>query len=194
MEKIDSYLDSLTKSELHIEMRSDEVFDDGGYSKTQFNLALKPDATRYYMLGLTSAPSFKADDKFERGYVGNRKHESGELLISAQYGKRFDDLLFRVGIIESAGGFGVDYFSLNDTLKISTDMYDFNAVTDIRGKNPNLTTTVRYQFFKHINAYISANNILNSKANSVSAGFGVSFVDNDLKNLLGAAASSSAGR
>ena len=191
MEKIDKYLDSMTKSELEIEMRADEVNDDGGYSKTRFNLALKPDATRYYMLGVASAPSFKADSKFSRGYAGNKKHESGDYLLSAQYGKRYNDLLFRVGIIDSTGGFGVDYFSRNDTLKISADIYDFNAVTDIRGKNPNLTTTVRYQFFKHINAYLSANNILNSKANSFSAGLGVSFKDNDLKNLLGTAASAS---
>jgi len=188
MEKIDKYLDSMVKSELHVEMRSDEVYDDGGYSKSQFNLALKPDATRYYMIGVTSAPSFKADDSFDRGYAGNEKHESGDFFISAQYGKRFDDLLFRIGIIESTGGFGVDYFARNDTLKFSTDLYDFNAVNDVRGKNPNLTMTMRYQFFKHINAYISANNIMNSKANSISAGLGVSFVDNDLKNLLGSAA------
>jgi phospholipid/cholesterol/gamma-HCH transport system substrate-binding protein len=193
MEKIDKYLESMTKSELHVEMRADEVNDDGGYSKTQFNLTLKPDATRYYMLGLASAPSFKADSDFDRGFSGNKKHESGEFLLSAQYGKRFDDLLFRIGIIEGTGGFGVDYFSWNDTLKISTNIYDFNAVTDIRGKNPNLSATVRYQFFKHINAYLSANNVLNSKANSISAGLGVSFVDNDLKNLLGAAASASSG-
>jgi len=188
IEKIDKYLDSMTKSELHIEMRSDEVFDDGGYSKSQFNLALKPDATRYYMLGVTSAPSFKKDDSFERGYAGNEKHESGDFFLSAQYGKRYDDLLFRVGIIESTGGFGVDYFSKNDRLKFSADVYDFNAVNDVRGKNPNLTLGVRYQFFKHINAYISANNIANSNANSISAGLGVSFVDDDLKNLLGSAA------
>ncbi len=194
MEKIDKYLDSLTKSELEVEMRADEVYDDGGYSKTRFNLALKPDATRYYMLGVASAPSFKADSKFSRGYVGNKKHESGDYLLSAQYGKRYNDLLFRVGIIDSTGGFGIDYFSRNDTLKMSADIYDFNAVTDVRGKNPNLTATVRYQFFKHINAYLSANNILNSKANSVSVGVGVSFKDNDLKNLLGAAASASSGR
>lgn len=194
MSKIDKYLDSMVKSELHVEMRSDEVYDDGGYAKSQFNLALKPDATRYYMLGLTSAPSFKSDNSFDRGFAGNKKHESGDFLLSAQYGKRFDDLLFRVGIIESTGGFGVDYFSWNDTLKISTDLYDFNAVSDIRGKNPNLTLTMRYQFFKHINAYISANNLMNSKANSISAGLGVSFVDNDLKNLLGSAASASAGK
>ena len=190
MQKVDKYLDSMIKSELHVEMRSDEVYDDGGYSKSHLNLTLKPDPTRYYMLGVTTGPSFEADDTFSRGYAGNKKHESGNFLLSAQYGKRFDDLLFRVGLIESQGGFGVDYFALNDTLKVSANMFDFNAVNDIRGDNLNLTTTVRYQFFKHINAYVSANNILNSRANSVSAGLGVSFVDNDLKNLLGTAASS----
>jgi phospholipid/cholesterol/gamma-HCH transport system substrate-binding protein len=190
MEKVDKYLDGMIKSELHVEMRSDEVYDDGGYSKSHLNLTLKPDPTRYYMLGVTSGPSFEADDSFERGYAGNKKHESGDFLLSAQYGKRFDDLLFRVGLIEGQGGFGVDYFALNDTLKVTANMFDFNAVNDIRGENLNLTTTIRYQFFKHINAYVSANNILNSSANSMSAGLGVSFVDNDLKNLLGTAASS----
>ncbi len=190
MQKVDKYLDSMIKSELHVEMRSDEVYDDGGYSKSHFNLTLKPDPSRYYMIGVTSGPSFEANPEFDRGYAGNKKHESGEFLLSAQYGKRFDDLLFRVGLIEGQGGFGIDYFALNDTLKMSANMFDFNAVNDIRGENLNLTTTMRYQFFKHINAYVSANNILNSRANSVSAGIGVSFVDNDLKTLLGTAASS----
>jgi len=189
MEKIDKYLDSMVKSELHVELRADEVYDDGGYSKTQFNLALKPDATRHYMIGLTSAPSFKKDDEFSRGFAGNKKHEGGEYLFSAQYGKRFDDLLFRIGMIDGTGGFGIDYFGWNDTLKVSANLYDFNAVNDIRGTNPNFSATVRYQFFRHINAYLSGNNLLNSRANSISAGLGVSFVDNDLKNLLGSAAS-----
>lgn len=190
MKKVDKYLDSMIKTELHVEMRSDEVYDDGGYSKSHLNLTLKPDPTLYYILGLTSGPSFEADSSFDRGYAGNKKHESGNFLLSAQYGKRYDDLLFRVGIIEGQGGFGVDYFALNDTLKLSTNLYDFNGVSDIRGDNPNLTTTIRYQFFKHINAYISGNNLLNKNANSISIGLGVDFVDNDLKNILGVAASS----
>ncbi len=194
MKKVDKYLDSMIKTELHVEMRTDEVYDDGGYSKSHLNLTLKPDPTRYYMLGITSGPSFKADSSFDRGYAGNKKHESGDFLLSAQYGKRYDDLLFRVGIIEGQGGFGVDYFALNDTLKLSTNLYDFNGVSDIRGNNANLTTTVRYQFFKHINAYISGNNLLNKDANSISVGLGVDFVDNDLKNILGAAAASSSAK
>ncbi|CAA6819835.1 MAG: Unknown protein [uncultured Sulfurovum sp.] len=189
MDKIDKYLDAAIRSELHLEMRSDEVYDDGGYSKTHLNLTLKPDPTRFYMLGLTSKPSFEANSNYARGYIGSQLHESGDFLFSAQYGKRYDDLLFRIGIIDSQGGFGVDYFALNDTLKLSAEVNDFNAVNDIRGTNPNVTATVRYQFFKHINAYIAGNNLMNSSANSVSAGLGISFVDNDLKNLLGTAAS-----
>ena len=190
IEKVDKYLDSLIKTELHVEMRTDEVYDDGGYSKTQLNLALKPDPTRYYLLGITSGPDFTENKQEKRGFIGNKKHQSSNFLLSAQYGKRFDDLLFRIGIIENQGGAGIDYFALNDTLKFSTNISDFNAVNDIRGTNPNLTTTIRYQFFKHINAYLSGNNLLNSHANSVSVGLGVSFIDNDLKNLLGTAASS----
>ena len=193
MEKIDKFLDASLRSELHLELRADKVYDDGGYSKSHLNITLKPDPTRFYMIGLTSKPSFEANDGFSRGYVGNKLHESGDFLFSAQYGKRYDDLLFRIGIIDSQGGFGIDYFALNDTLKLSTEVSDFNAVNDIRGKNPNLTATVRYQFFKHINAYIAGNNLMNSKANSISMGVGVSFVDNDLKTLMGTAAAVAGG-
>jgi phospholipid/cholesterol/gamma-HCH transport system substrate-binding protein len=189
IKKVDDYLDGMIKSELHVEMRVDDVYDDGGYSRTHLNLALKPDPSRYYLIGIRSAPSFEEDSKFTRGFAGNEAHKSGEFLLSAQYGKRFDDLLFRLGILDNQGGAGIDYFALNDTLKLSADLSDFNAVNDIRGTNPNLTATVRYQFFKHINAYLSGNNLLNTRANSVSVGLGVSFVDNDLKNLLGTAAS-----
>lgn len=193
MEKIDKFLDASLRSELHVEMRSDQVYDDGGYSKSHLNITLKPDPTRFYMIGLTSKPSFASNSDFDRGYAGNKLHEKGDFLFSAQYGKRYDDLLFRIGIIDSQGGFGVDYFALNDTLKLSAEVNDFNAINDIRGTNPNLTTTIRYQFFKHINAYIAGNNLLNAGANSVSVGVGVSFVDNDLKTLLGTAAAASGG-
>jgi len=189
IKKVDDYLDGMIKSELHVEMRVDDVYDDGGYSRTHLNLALKPDPSRYYLIGIRSAPSFEEDKDYNRGFAGNESHKSGEFLLSAQYGKRFDDLLFRLGILDNQGGVGVDYFALNDTLKLTADISDFNAVNDVRGTNPNLTATVRYQFFKHINAYLSGNNLLNSRANSVSMGLGVSFVDNDLKNLLGTAAS-----
>ncbi len=193
MDKIDKYLDAALRSELHLEMRSDNVYDDGGYSESHLNLTLKPDPARYYMLGLITRPSFERDNSFSRGYAGNKLHESGKFLFSAQYGKRYDDLLFRIGIIESQGGFGLDYFALNDTLKLTAEVNDFNAVNDIRGTNPNLTAIIRYQFFKHINTYIAGNNLLNSRANSISLGVGVSFVDNDLKNLLGTAAAVASG-
>ena len=189
MEKIDKYLDSMVKSELHVEMRSDEVYDAGGYSKSKINVALKPDQTRYYMIGLTTGPDFSYDESYEKGYEGNKVHQDGKYLLSAQYGKRFDDMLFRVGLIEGQGGFGFDYYAKNDRLKFSSNLYDFNAINDVRGNNPNLSATVRYQFFKHINAYVSGNNVLNKSANSISFGVGVSFVDNDLKSLLGSAAS-----
>jgi len=191
LEKVDKYFDTAIKSELAVEMRTDQIIGDGGYAKTYVDMALKPDATRYYMLGLTTSPDFSADENDPKGYIGNKAHDEGEMRVSAQYGKRFDDMLFRIGLIENQGGLGVDFFGYNDTLKLSTNLYDFNAVNDIRGNNPNLSATARYQFFKHVNAYVGANNILNKEAVNFSVGLGISFVDNDLKNLLGIAAAAS---
>lgn len=191
LEKVDKYFDTAIKSELAVEMRTDQIMGDGGYAKTYVDLALKPDATRYYMIGATTGPDFSSNPSDPKGYIGNKDHDEGKMRISAQYGKRFDDILFRIGLIENQGGLGVDFFGYNDTLKLSTNLYDFNAVNDVRGTNPNLSATARYQFFKHVNAYVGANNVLNKDATNFSVGLGISFVDNDLKNLLGVAASAS---
>jgi len=82
---------------------------------------------------------------------------------------------------------GADYYLLNDRGKVSVDLYDFNAVNDVRGNKAHLTFTYRQRFLKHLDTYIGVDNILNDKARNFFFGLGLQFIDQDMKYLLGTA-------
>ncbi|MBD3798981.1 MAG: hypothetical protein IE883_03650 [Epsilonproteobacteria bacterium] len=115
------------------------------------------------------------------------KHQKGETYYSLQYGKRFDNTLFRFGAIESTGGIGVDYFMNHDKFKLSAEAFDFNAVNDFRSQRAHLKAQVRYQMLKHLELYGGWDNFLNPQSQNIFLGLGMRFIDNDLKYTLGAA-------
>jgi phospholipid/cholesterol/gamma-HCH transport system substrate-binding protein len=139
------------------------------------------------MLDIISAPDYTdTDDAGE--YLGDLDHEKGKWYVSAQVGKRYRDFMVRGGLIESTAGGGVDWYVYHDKLKFSLDAYDFNAVNDLRGTNAHLRATVRYRFYKFINAYAGYDNFLNSDASNLFFGLGIRFEDDRMKYLLGAGA------
>ena len=99
-------------------------------------------------------------------------------------------MLLRGGIIENTGGLGFDYFLNHDKVKLSGEIYDFNAVNDVRGSNPHLTLKGAYLYLKHIQFIGGVDNILNANARKFFLGVGVKFKDNDLKTILSGGASS----
>ena len=181
--KIDKYLSSLTKSQLMVDIQSNYMSDDD-YFKTNAYISYLPTPTKYYIFGVTSSKDYSNLSKV------NLKHQEDKILVSAEYGKRFNNLLLRGGIIENTGGIGFDYFFNNDKFKLSSDIYDFNAVNDVRGNSPHLSMKGTYLYLKHIEFVGGIDNILNTNARTYFLGLGVKFKDNDLKTLLSGGASS----
>ena len=151
--------------------------------KTTAGIIYLPNPETYYMIDIISM-----DDYSEAGVLPGL-HDESETYISAQYGKRFDNLLLRAGLIESTGGFGIDYFSDNDRLTFSADAYDFNAVNDVRGENSHLRVGVRYRMLKHLEFFGGWDNFANSESQTLYFGVGMRFIDNNLKYVLGSASS-----
>lgn len=178
--KIDSMLSNFTTSELQVAMHTDYMMRDQ-YGKIYLGVTYLPNPETYYMLDLISSADF---NKYPNGLP---KHEEGETYYSVQYGKRFDNLILRGGLIESTGGVGVDYFMNHDKLKFSAEAFDFNAVNDIRGSQAHLKAQVRYQLLKHLELYGGWDNFLNPKSQNIFMGLGMRFIDNDLKYTFGAA-------
>jgi len=183
-DKLDDYFTSLTKSELDVEIASYDMFRDN-YIQTRAMLAYRPKPDKYYILGVTSTKNYE-----DKAYFDQNKHIKDKNYITAELGKRYNNLLLRGGIIDSTGGIGVDYFMYNDKLKLSAEVYDFNAINDIRGDKAHARVQARYQVYNHINLYGGYDNFLNKKSANLFLGFGIAFSDNDLKTLISSGGSS----
>ncbi len=178
--KVDSILSNFTVSELQVSAQADYMVNDSTM-KTTAGIIYLPNPETYYMLDMIST-----DDYSVIGVMPD-VHDESETYISAQYGKRFENLLLRAGMIESTGGFGVDYFTKNDRFKFSADAYDFNAVNDVRGKNAHFKVGVRYRMLKHLELFGGWDNFANSESQTFYFGIGMRFIDNNLKYVLGSA-------
>jgi phospholipid/cholesterol/gamma-HCH transport system substrate-binding protein len=177
-DKVDSLLSTFTASELQVAMHTDYMMRDE-YAKTYLGVTYLPNPETYYMLDLVST-----DDYAQATLPA--VHDKGKLYLSAQYGKRFDNTLLRFGAIESTGGAGIDYFMNHDKIKFSGEVFDWNAINDVRGTSPHLKAQVRYQMLKHMELYGGWDNFLNPQSQNIFLGLGLRFIDNDIKYLSGA--------
>ena len=189
--KLNNYLDAVTQTRLELGMDAIYLADDGNF-KGGLHVDYMPYYSRHYMLDIVSSPDYSERNP-DGSFDGDKKHERGKYYISAQIGKRYRDFMVRGGFIESTAGAGVDWYLMRNKLKLSLDAYDFNAVNDIRGSNAHMRATVRYRFYKYINAYAGYDNFLNSDADNLFFGLGIRFEDDRMKYLLGGAAGAGAG-
>ena len=186
---VNEYIDTLNKAEIEIEASSSKYINKNiSFSKSDARLYYSPNSDKSYILGLSSGPDFSENNLSKDGYIGAEKHKKSKYLISLEYAyKGIDNLVLRGGLINSTGGIGIDYlFNKNSNIKLTTNLYDLNAVNDVRGDYPNLTSTLRYKIFNIVNLYFGTNNILNKDIRNVSFGLGVNFIDKDLKSIFGA--------
>ena len=109
---------------------------------------------------------------------------SGNVQFSAQIGRRRGDLGARIGMKENSFGLGGDYFLANDRVRLSVDAYDFSG-DNTPGNHPHVKAKGRVDFLKYFFFTAGYDNFLNSAADSAFVGGGVTFEDEDLKDLLG---------
>ncbi len=172
-QKLDDMLGSMQKSQIEVDIYSNYMTEDD-YFRTTANIAYRPNPTKYYIVGVTST----------KDYSEPNPDDEDKIYFNAMLGKRYDNLLVRGGIIQSTGGLGADYFLDKDKVKLSADIYDFNAVNDIRGDKPNLSLKATYIYLKHLEFIAGVDNVLNTDATTFFLGLGVKFIDNDLKTII----------
>jgi len=177
--KIDDFLGSVNNSQIVVDISNSYMFKDSSFLTTA-NIAYLPNPTKYYIFGLTSRKNYSVPNPVDKS----------KIFINAEIGKRYENVLLRGGIIESTGGVGIDYFTMKDKLKFSSEIYDFNSENDIRGNNPHLNFKTTYLYLKHIEFMAGVDNVLNDKARTFFLGLGIKFKDNDLKPLISGGATS----
>lgn len=187
MQKLDKYISKGMNSKLEIALRGEAMGKDG-YTKGYFSADYSPAPTKHYLVDIISTRDNSIMDG-NKQFVEPEKHSKGKTYISAQFGKRFNNTMVRGGIIESTGGVGVDYYANKDKLKMSAEVFDFSAQNDVRGNKAHAKASIRYRMLKHIDVIAGYDNFLNKKAANVFGGIGVTFIDDDLKYIVGSGAS-----
>ncbi|MBU0652708.1 MAG: MCE family protein [Proteobacteria bacterium] len=152
-------------------------------AKSYLDLRIQPKEDKFYILGVVSDPRGRRTTKdVTTGGVTKRTEEWDRdgLLFNAQIGKRYKDLVLRGGLLESTGGIGIDYLTLNDKLKLSFEAFGFGA-----DRRAHLKAGAEYQLFRHV--YLSAgwDDFVSDQDNrSIYGGFAIRFEDDDLKYML----------
>jgi phospholipid/cholesterol/gamma-HCH transport system substrate-binding protein len=109
--------------------------------------------------------------------------------------KRYGPVSGRFGILENTGGFGLKLHTLNDSLTVSADAYEFaNPLKD----HPRIKIYADYRFLDHLLITAGADDLVNAphvdpnnttritSGRDYFVGAGVYFTDDDIKLLIAA--------
>ncbi len=186
---LNNYVSRVERMQTIISFRSQFMFPK---FQNYASLELKPAQDQYYIFEVTSDPY----GKFTRSQVAvtppgtfyNVEDYEYKFKFSLEFAKRWGNLAVRLGLIESTGGMGVDYYALNDRVKFSLDAWNFSSTTNAEepnNENAHLKATLLYNVNSSIFMQAGYDNFLNHHRASPFVGVGVRFDDENLKYLMG---------
>lgn len=167
-----------------------DLEDEGGAA---FRARLSSHPKRSYYIGLVDTPQGKIEEEtrtivttrpdgsVETTVIEERVRED-DFTLTALLGYQMGDFELRAGLIESAGGAGLDYRLFDRKLIVSLEAFDFDRPEDL---DPHLRFTARYLLNPNILLIGGYDDPLADQYESVFFGAGIRWKDEDLKYLLG---------
>jgi phospholipid/cholesterol/gamma-HCH transport system substrate-binding protein len=182
---ITDYVSRIERMKTIVGFRNEYMFPQ---SKTYATLELKPRPDKYYILELTSDP-FGKFSRIEQsqtppGTTVVTETFEDKFVFSLEYAKRWGNLALRIGLIESTGGAGADYYFWNDRIKFSVDSWNYNS-REPGNEKTHLKATANYGLGKTFYVNAGYDNFLNPQRKAPFVGVGLRFDDDDLKYLMG---------
>lgn len=113
-------------------------------------------------------------------------NEKNDLKFSLQFMKRVDNLSVRLGLFESTGGFGLDYFFWSDRLQLTTEFFNWAR----QDNNGYLKAYAKVYLLNYVYLIVGGDDLLAKKnptdsiSKSFMGGIGLRFTDDDLKTML----------
>ncbi len=208
LESVSEYVDRLYQLQLQVHLRSEWLLNQTG-AKTYAGIRLLPRPDKYYLFEVVSDPRGVNTQTVSKVTTGagttttTTTLNEQRYLFSLQFAKRYGPATFRIGIIESSGGAGIDLHLLDDRLTLSTSMYQFSRPdTNVF---PRAKVAIDYAFLRYFYVTTGTDDFLNAWrgghypggpkfaiGRDVFFGGGIVFTDDDLKavvSLVGGAAS-----
>lgn len=179
---VNKFLGGADKLETTIDFHN-EFMTGANQNKAFLNVRIQPGLDRYYEIAVIQDPEGVRRSTYtettsnggptqtfeETTYYRNR------LKLTALFAKNFWDLTIKGGIIENAGGVGIDYHLLDKKLRFSAEFFDF---TDMQ-----IRAFARYNFFKGFYVVAGGDNLVGAHDEDPSAfvGAGIFITNDDLK-------------
>jgi phospholipid/cholesterol/gamma-HCH transport system substrate-binding protein len=183
--QLNTYLKKQDTFRTYLDYRGEYLFNSEAL-KSYVSLRIQPREDKYYLLqviddpeGKTSTTDTTTDINGNTVVVHEEKTERDVLKFSAQVAKRYYDFVLRGGLLESTGGFGFDYYFLDDKLLLSFEAFDFSLED-----NPHLKAKIDYTPFSHLYLTTGYDNFVNEESRSFFIGGGINFSDEDVKTLF----------
>jgi phospholipid/cholesterol/gamma-HCH transport system substrate-binding protein len=181
---ISDYTTRVERMKTIVAFRSEYMFPE---AKSYATLELKPRMDQYYIFEIVSDPfsnyNRTTTTTTPGGTVVTETYED-KFKFSLEFARRWGNLALRLGLIESTGGAGADYYVFDDRIKFSVDSWNYG------GKEPDndrahVKATAAVGLGKTVFMNAGYDNFLNSRRASAFVGLGLRFDDNDLKYLMG---------
>ncbi len=183
IEGVNGFLDTANKLQTSFDYHSEYLASDS-LMKSYISLNLQPGLDRFYELGIVQDPRgvVKTETITTTGTNGNSvvtedRRYADKLKFNAIFGKNFFNFTLKGGIMENAGGAGVDFYMLRRNLRFSAEAYDFT--------NLQLKTYLRYSFFKGVYIIGGGDNLAGNRGSAGAfVGAGIFLTNDDLKLML----------
>jgi phospholipid/cholesterol/gamma-HCH transport system substrate-binding protein len=200
-------LSPVKKLEVGVEYRGEFRNDNSG--QNYFNMVFRTRPDRYYLLGATDVQNEQVDRTTKtiteeptvdddptttqtREIIQDRK----ALRYNLQFAKRFGPVGLRFGLFESTGGIASDLYLFRDRMRLSAEAFDWKTKDNEYRRVAHLKAYASVLFFNHVSAIAGVDDITRLdpatgkeiKTPKYYFGAGLSFNDNDLRSLFGAAA------
>ena len=207
LDKIDRFLAKRDRYRTYVSFEGESLMDRGD-SRGIFTLTLTPSETKSYLFEVVSPANgdetirrttevrqitntgsgagsdFFPNDVTQTVVTEEHREKTGNVQFSAQVAQRLDNAALRIGLKESTFGAGADYYLADDRFRLSLDAYDFDG-DNTPGSSPHLKAKARWDLFAHLFLTAGYDNPLNDEVASAFLGGGITFEDEDLKDLLG---------
>ncbi len=160
--------------------------DSNAGGKTGLGLRIYPSPERFYDLGITTSEFGVTDEKQTVTTVGGVETIENEKItekdayrLNIQIGRKIQNFVFRGGLIESTGGFGVDFERQDWGTKFNLETFDYGSTNGF-----NLRIGSEIHLWNVFYGKLAGQNIIND-SRSLTISMGIRFLDEDLKGLLG---------
>ncbi|MBD89257.1 MAG: hypothetical protein CL940_02835 [Deltaproteobacteria bacterium] len=176
--------------QVKVDLRSEYQYE-ADSMKHYVNFGLYPRPDKFYFFQLVADPqgaakrrvtttTTTAGDADPNVVVTDETKSNPEgLSFTAQFGKRWDWITLRYGLMESTGGVGFDMDFFNDALSMRFDLFDFS-----RSEWPRVRALAAWEFVKHVYVSAGVDDGVNAAHRDFFFGVGVRFDDDDIKSIL----------